>query len=239
MRGEIISKQHKALKEADISTDARSSHVSSNGNADMRLEVDLIPVSDVETSKQFYLSLGWRFDDDSSPADNLRIVQFTPPGSDCSVTFGKGITQAPPGSAEGGLTVTDIEAAHDELLSRGINVSDVWHGAPSRPRHGSAGPTLRIPATGRSAPSPIPTATPGLFRKSRPGFPAASDTSFRIHGGTRPVRLDVPRPPPRAREAQRAAAAVPPLGPRPALARLPRRLPGGRAGREGPVGLTG
>jgi catechol 2,3-dioxygenase-like lactoylglutathione lyase family enzyme len=113
------------------STDAPSSHhVSGNGKVDMRLEVDIIPVSDVDTAKEFYQSLGWRFDGDISPADDIRMVQFTPPGSDCSVTFGKGITPAAPGSAEGGLTVTDIVAAHDELLSRGINVSDVWHGAP-------------------------------------------------------------------------------------------------------------
>jgi catechol 2,3-dioxygenase-like lactoylglutathione lyase family enzyme len=126
-----VSELQEALKEVDMSSsDARSSHASRNGNVDMRLEIDIIPVSDVEISKEFYQSLGWRFDDDISPADDIRIVQFTPPGSDCSVTFGKGITTAAPGSAEGGLTVTDIEAAHDELLGRGINVSEVWHGAP-------------------------------------------------------------------------------------------------------------
>jgi predicted enzyme related to lactoylglutathione lyase len=69
---------------------------------DTKLEVDIIPVSDVEQSKQFYKSLGWRLDSDVAPADGVRIVQFTPPGSGCSVTFGKGITAAAPGSAEGG-----------------------------------------------------------------------------------------------------------------------------------------
>jgi catechol 2,3-dioxygenase-like lactoylglutathione lyase family enzyme len=69
---------------------------------DMKLEVAIIPVSDVERSKRFYQRLGWRFDDDVSPLDGIRIVQFTPPGSACSVTFGKGITAAAPGSAEGG-----------------------------------------------------------------------------------------------------------------------------------------
>jgi catechol 2,3-dioxygenase-like lactoylglutathione lyase family enzyme len=69
---------------------------------DMKLEVDIIPVSDVERSKQFYRRLGWRLDNDVAPADGVRIVQFTPPGSACSVTFGKGITAAVPGSAEGG-----------------------------------------------------------------------------------------------------------------------------------------
>src|SRR6476620_4585841 len=82
---------------------------------DMKLEVDIIPVSDVERSKRFYQRLGWRFDDDVSPVDGVRIVQFTPPGSACSVTFGKGITAAAPGSAEGALIVSDIEAAHDKI----------------------------------------------------------------------------------------------------------------------------
>src|SRR6266849_7737280 len=81
----------------------------------MNLEVDVIPVSDVERSKKFYQLLGWRFDADDAPAKNVRIVQFTPPGSGCSVTFGKGITGAAPGSAVGELIVSDIRAAHDEL----------------------------------------------------------------------------------------------------------------------------
>ena len=97
---------------------------------DMNLEVDVIPVSDVGRSKQFYERLGWRLDDDVAPAKDVRIVQFTPPGSGCSITFGKGITAAAPGTAEGALVVSDIEAAHDELAGRGIDVSDVWHGAP-------------------------------------------------------------------------------------------------------------
>jgi catechol 2,3-dioxygenase-like lactoylglutathione lyase family enzyme len=97
---------------------------------DMKLEVDIIPVSDVEQSKRFYQRLGWRLDADDAPLDGLRIVQFTPPGSGCSVTFGKGLTTAAPGSAEGGLVVSDIEAAHDELVGRGINASEVWHGPP-------------------------------------------------------------------------------------------------------------
>ena len=97
---------------------------------DMKLEVDIIPVSDVERSKQFYKRLGWRLDADDAPENGIRIVQFTPTGSQCSVTFGKGITAAAPGSAEGTLVVSDIEAAHDELVGRGIEVSGVWHGAP-------------------------------------------------------------------------------------------------------------
>src|SRR5580700_195043 len=100
------------------------------GNVDMHLEVDIIPVSDVDRAKEFYQRLGWRLDDDVAPLDGLRIVQFTPPGSGCSITFGNGLTTAAPGSAEGGLVVSDIEAAHDALVGRGIETTDVWHGPP-------------------------------------------------------------------------------------------------------------
>src|SRR5437899_8915592 len=100
------------------------------GKVDMKLEVVVIPVSDVDRAKQFYERLGWRLDDDAAPLDGLRVVQFTPPGSGTSVVFGNGLTTAAPGSAEAGLTVSDIEAAHDGLVRRGIDVSDVWHGPP-------------------------------------------------------------------------------------------------------------
>jgi catechol 2,3-dioxygenase-like lactoylglutathione lyase family enzyme len=96
----------------------------------MKLEVQIIPVSDIDRAKGFYEQLGWRLDDDVTPFDDLRVVQFTPPGSGCSVTFGKGVIAAAPGSAEGTLVVSDIEAAHDELTNFGIKVSDVWHGPP-------------------------------------------------------------------------------------------------------------
>ena len=100
------------------------------GNVDLKLEVVIIPVSDVDRAKQFYERVGFRLDADDAPLEGLRIVQFTPPGSGTSVTFGLGVTTAKPGSAEGGLIVSDIEAARDELLSRGIDVSDIWHGPP-------------------------------------------------------------------------------------------------------------
>jgi catechol 2,3-dioxygenase-like lactoylglutathione lyase family enzyme len=96
----------------------------------MKLEVQIIPVSDVDRAKQFYGSLGWRLDADDSPLEGLRIVQYTPPGSGCSVTFGEGLTAAAPGSAEAGLIVSDIEPAHDELVDRGIDARDIWHGPP-------------------------------------------------------------------------------------------------------------
>jgi catechol 2,3-dioxygenase-like lactoylglutathione lyase family enzyme len=103
------------------------------GKVDMHLEIEIIPVSDVDRSKEFYQRLGWRLDDDVAPLDGLRIVQFTPPGSGASVTFGMGLTTAAPGSAGGGLVVSDIEAAHDELAGRGIDASAVWHGPPFPP----------------------------------------------------------------------------------------------------------
>jgi len=101
-----------------------------NGHVDFHLEVQIIPVSDVDRAKKFYQRLGWRLDDDVAPMDGLRIVQFTPPGSAASITFGLGLTTAAPGSAAAALIVSDIEAAHEELTDRGIEVSDIWHGPP-------------------------------------------------------------------------------------------------------------
>src|SRR5579862_992328 len=112
----------------------------SAARVDMKLEVDVIPVSDVERSKQFYGRLGWRFDEDVAPSKDVRIVQFTPPGSACSVTFGKGITAAAPGSAAGALIVSDIKAAHAELARRGIEASEMWHGPPFPPEARLSGP---------------------------------------------------------------------------------------------------
>jgi catechol 2,3-dioxygenase-like lactoylglutathione lyase family enzyme len=101
-----------------------------NGHVDFHLEVQVIPVSDVDRAKKFYERLGWRLDDDVAPMDGLRIVQFTPPGSGTSITFGTGLTTAAPGTAAGGLIVSDIVAAHAELVGRGVDTSDIWHGPP-------------------------------------------------------------------------------------------------------------
>ena len=97
---------------------------------DMNLEIQVIAVADVDRTKQFYERLGWRLDDDVAPMDGLRIVQFTPPGSGASITFGEGLTSAAPGSAETVLVVSDIEAAHAEIVGRGIDAAEVWHGPP-------------------------------------------------------------------------------------------------------------
>jgi catechol 2,3-dioxygenase-like lactoylglutathione lyase family enzyme len=98
--------------------------------ADMKLEVVVIPVSNVDRAKDFYAKLGWRLDADFSNGNDWRGVQFTPLGSGCSIIFGKNITAAPPGSAQGlYLIVSNIEAARDDLLRRGVEVSKVFHDA--------------------------------------------------------------------------------------------------------------
>ena len=94
----------------------------------MKLEVVVIPVSDVDRAKAFYGSLGWRLDADFADGKDYRVIQFTPPGSDASVIFGKNVTAAAPGSAKGlYLVVSDIEAARKELRDRGVDVSEVFH----------------------------------------------------------------------------------------------------------------
>jgi catechol 2,3-dioxygenase-like lactoylglutathione lyase family enzyme len=97
---------------------------------DMKLEVVVIPVSNVDRAKAFYASLGWRLDADFAGGDDYRVIQFTPPGSGSSIIFGKNVTAAAPGSAQGlYLIVSDVEAARTELLGRGVAVSEVFHGA--------------------------------------------------------------------------------------------------------------
>lgn len=94
----------------------------------MKLEVVVVPVSDVDPAKRFYETLGWRMDIDHVASEDFRVVQFTPPGSEASVIIGTGITSAVPGTLEGvQLVVDDIAAAHDELVCRGVDVSDVFH----------------------------------------------------------------------------------------------------------------
>jgi catechol 2,3-dioxygenase-like lactoylglutathione lyase family enzyme len=95
---------------------------------DMKLEIVVVPVSDVERAKEFYGRLGWRLDADFASGKDFRVIQFTPPGSGCSVIFGKNVTPAAPGSAQGlYLVVSDIQAARKELLGRGVRISEVFH----------------------------------------------------------------------------------------------------------------
>lgn len=102
---------------------------------DMKLEVVVIPVSDVDRAKAFYASLGWRLDADFVVGEDFRGIQFTPPGSAASIHFGKGITGASPGAAQGlYLVVSDVVATRADLLARGVEVSEVFHrGAPGQP----------------------------------------------------------------------------------------------------------
>src|SRR5438270_13501330 len=110
----------------------------SGAKVDMKFEVIVIPVADVDRSRTFYSKLGWRLDADFSFDNGFRVVQFTPPGSGCSIQFGMKITTAAPGSAQGlYLIVSDIEAARKDLVARGVEVSEVFHaskpGAQFRP----------------------------------------------------------------------------------------------------------
>jgi catechol 2,3-dioxygenase-like lactoylglutathione lyase family enzyme len=110
-----------------VGNDTASS--ASVAKVDMKFEIVVIPVSDVDRAKEFYARLGWRLDADFDSGADFRIVQFTPPGSGCSIIFGKNVTAAASGSAKGlYLIVSDIEAARNELIVRGIRVSEIFHG---------------------------------------------------------------------------------------------------------------
>ena len=117
-----------------MSTDvgpAGSTETPELSSIDMSLEVVTLPVSDVDRAKSFYASLGWRFDIDLAVSDQLRTVQFTPPHSQCSIQFGTGRSTAEPGSAQAMiLVVEDIEAARDDLIGRGVDVSEVAEARP-------------------------------------------------------------------------------------------------------------
>jgi catechol 2,3-dioxygenase-like lactoylglutathione lyase family enzyme len=131
-----------------------TTQIASAGVLDTKLEVVVIPVSDVDRSKRFYGSLGWRLDADFAYDNGFRVVQFTPPGSGCSVQFGTNITSAASGSAQGlYLIVAEIEAAREELLARGAKISEVFHaGTPGAQfqRDDTSG-RLSGPATDRAS----------------------------------------------------------------------------------------
>src|SRR5271165_6898385 len=96
---------------------------------DMKFEIVVIPVSDIDRAKAFYASLGWRLDADYDNGSDFRVIQFTPPGSGCSVIFGRNVTGAAPGTAQGlYLIVSDIAAAREEFISHGVEVGEVFHG---------------------------------------------------------------------------------------------------------------
>ena len=158
---------------------------SSAGTGDMKLEVVVIPVSDVGRAKRFYGDLGWRLDADFVVGDAF-LVQFTPPGSPCSIHFGTGLTSAVPGSASGlYLVVSDIEAARAELVARGVDVSDVFHRAgPGKPpvkgRHPARASyfsyaTFRDPDGNEWLLQEVTTRFPGRIDSNATSFASASD----------------------------------------------------------------
>jgi predicted enzyme related to lactoylglutathione lyase len=117
---------------------------------EQRLEVLVIPVGDVDRSKQFYQNLGWRLDADFKFDNGFRVVQFTPPGSECSVQFGTNVSSAAPGSAQGTyLIVSDIDSARNELVARGVEVSDAFHAV-------TPGAQFQAPGVGGRAIGPAP-----------------------------------------------------------------------------------
>jgi catechol 2,3-dioxygenase-like lactoylglutathione lyase family enzyme len=114
----------------DVGSEPTSATLSALG-MDMKLEVVTLPVSDVDRAKRFYESLGWRLDADIVAGDAFHVVQMTPPHSQCSIHFGTGLTESEPGSADRMiLAVTDIEAARDDLISRGVDVGEVYEARP-------------------------------------------------------------------------------------------------------------
>jgi len=126
---------------------------------DMKFEIVVLPVSDVDRAKEFYERLGWRLDADYDSGKDFRVIQFTPPGSGCSIIFGKNVTAAAPGSVQGMyLIVSDIQAARKELLDRGVEISEVFHDAAGE----YAGPD-----------------EPYLFGRARVSGPDAEHRSYR------------------------------------------------------------
>ncbi|HSF14589.1 MAG TPA: VOC family protein [Vicinamibacteria bacterium] len=125
-----------------------ATHIRTAATTDLKLEVVVIPVSDVDRAKRFYESLGWRLDADFASGDDWRLVQMTPPGSPCSVMFGKGFTSTVAGSVQGTvLVVDDLEAARATLIGQGVDVSEVFH---------FDGNLLRVAGTKGRLPGPDP-----------------------------------------------------------------------------------
>jgi catechol 2,3-dioxygenase-like lactoylglutathione lyase family enzyme len=125
-----------------------ATHIPTAAAVDLKLEVVVIPVADVDRAKRFYEGLGWRLDADFTNGNDWRVVQMTPPGSPCSIMFGKGFTTAAPGSAQGTfLVVDDVDAARADLIAHGVDVSEVFH---------FEGHLLRAVETGGRVPGPDP-----------------------------------------------------------------------------------
>jgi catechol 2,3-dioxygenase-like lactoylglutathione lyase family enzyme len=169
-------------------TSGDASGIASVKGFDMKLEVLVIPVSDVDRAKEFYGSLGWRLDADVARGNDFRLIQFTPPGSGCSVQFGTNLTSTTPGSAQGMyLVVSDVGAARDELFARGVPVSEVFHeetpGARFHPASngGLSGPAADHSSYGSFAAFSDPDGNGWLFQEVTTRLPGRVDpiaTSF-------------------------------------------------------------
>jgi len=158
----------------------------SAGTIDMKLEVVVIPVSDVDRAKRFYGGLGWRLDADFIVGEEFQVVQFTPRGSPCSVHFGTGVTSAVPGSTRGlYLVVSDIQSARAELIDRGADVSEVFHRAgPGQPPLSGPDPARRSYFSYATFSDPdgnewllqeVTTRFPGRIDSNATSFASASD----------------------------------------------------------------
>ena len=169
---------------------AGTSGMPGTGSVDMKLEVLIIPVSAADRAKEFYVRLGWRLDADVA-GDEFRLIQFTPPGSGCSIQFGTNLTSALPGSFQGTLmAVSDIQAAHDDLADRGVEVSPVFHcamGSVCRIRDGDGvwervgGPAPDHASYGSFATFSDPDGNSWVFQEVTMRFPGrvdAAETAF-------------------------------------------------------------
>jgi catechol 2,3-dioxygenase-like lactoylglutathione lyase family enzyme len=171
---------------SQLDTVTKRDVASSARTVDMKLEVVVIPVSDVDRAKRFYGDLGWRLDADFVVGDAFRGVQFTPPGSSCSIHFGIGVTSAVPGSARGlYLVVSDIQSARAELVDRGIDVSEVFHrDGPGKPPLSGPDPARRSYFSYATFSDPdgnewllqeVTTRLPGRIDSNATSFASASD----------------------------------------------------------------
>ncbi len=135
------------MSSGDVSGDTAAAGTPPVRAGELKLEVVVVPVSDVDRAKHFYESLGWRLDADLAVEEGYRVVQLTPPGSACSIIFGEGVTSAPPGSTEGlQLTVYDIDEARADLIGRGIDVSEPFHDETGVFHHGGSAARASGPA---------------------------------------------------------------------------------------------
>jgi catechol 2,3-dioxygenase-like lactoylglutathione lyase family enzyme len=177
------------MKTTAVTTDVATDDMSI-AKVDMKLEVVVIPVSDVDRAKAFYGSLGWRLDADFPFDNGFRIVQFTPPGSGTSVQFGTNLTSAAPGSAQGlYLVVSDIQAAREELVGRGVEVSEVFHagtpGAQFQPDGTSgrvSGPAADHASYGSFATFPDPDGNGWLLQEVTTRLPGRVDPAATMFG---------------------------------------------------------